>query len=276
MELVSGEKITDHCDSQQLGLRQRLELFIQVCHAIQHAHQKGVIHRDIKPSNVLVTMQDGVAAPKVIDFGIARAIEGRLTDHTVATAVGQLTGTPAYMSPEQAEGGQSPDTRGDIYSLGVVLYELLTGKTPFDGKQLTQAGLFEMLRILREDEPPAPSEALAKLPEEELATVAEARDTAPSSLIAGVRGDLDGIVAKAMAKDRRSRYDTVNGLAMDLTRFLNDEPVSARPPGKGYLLRKLLRRHKFAFAAATGVTLALAIGLAAGAFARVSRDRSRE
>ena len=262
MELVSGEKITDHCDSQRLGLKERLELFIQVCQAIQHAHQKGIIHRDIKPSNVLVTMQDGVAMPKVIDFGVARAIEGRLTGNTAVTAFGQFAGTPAYISPEQAEGGQSPDTRGDVYSLGVLLYELLTGRTPFDGKWLTNAGLFEMLRILREDEAPAPSVALARLPAEEAAEVAAARDTAPALLVTGVRGDLDGIVAKAMAKDRRSRYDTVNGLAMDLGRFLNDEPVAARPPGRLYLLRKLLRRHKLAFAAAAAVTLALIAGLA--------------
>ena len=262
MELVSGDKITDHCDIQRLSLEQRLELFILVCQAIQHAHQKGVIHRDIKPSNVLVTMQDGVAMPKVIDFGVARAIEGRLTGHTLATAHGALIGTPAYMSPEQAEGGQPPDTRGDVYSLGVLLYELLTGRTPFDGKWLTQAGLFEMLRILREDDPPSPSLALARLTAGEVATVAAARDSTPALLVARLRGDLDGIVAKAMAKDRRNRYDTVNGLAMDLRRFLNDEPVAARPPGKLYLFGKLLRRHKLAFSAAAAVSLALVAGLA--------------
>ena len=262
MELVSGEKITDHCDSQKLGLKQRLELFIQVCQAIQHAHQKGVIHRDIKPSNVLVSMQDGVAVPKVIDFGIARAIEGRLTDHTVATAVGQLAGTPAYMCPEQAEGGQSPDTRGDVYSLGALLYELLAGRAPFSSKRLLQAGLYEMLRILREDEPPAPSAVLAGLKGEELAQVAAARDVAPGSLVSMLRGDLDWIVAKAMSKDRRGRYDTVNGLAIDVRRFLNDEPVYARPTGKLYLFRKLMRRHKLAFVATGSVMLALVAGLA--------------
>ncbi|HEX7260955.1 MAG TPA: serine/threonine-protein kinase [Luteolibacter sp.] len=261
MELVSGDKITRHCDTHQLGLRQRLELFIQACQAIQHAHQKGIIHRDIKPSNVLVADQDGTAVPKVIDFGISRAVEGRMADETSATAHGQLVGTPAYMSPEQAEGGKDPDTRGDIYSLGVLLFELLTGRTPFDGKRLTQVGLFEMLRILRDEEPPAPSVALSSLEREELAVVAAARSCSAPALIAAVRGDLDGIVAKAMAKDRENRYDTVNGLAMDLRRFLNDEPVSARPPGRLYLFGKLVRRHKLVFAAAAVATLSLVAGL---------------
>ncbi len=276
MEMVFGERITSHCDTKGLGLRQRLELFIQVCQAIQHAHQKGIIHRDIKPSNVLVSDQDGGSLPKVIDFGISRAVEGRLSDETYATTHGQLIGTPAYMSPEQAEGGQDPDTRGDVYSLGVLLHELLTGRTPFDGKRLNQVGLFEMLRILREEEPPAPSLVLSRLGAEELAEVAAARGCTAATLVAAVRGDLDGIVAKAMAKDRKGRYDTVNGLALDLRRFLNDEPVLARPPGKLYLFRKLLRRHKLGFAAAAGVTLALIAGLSVSSWFYLREREARQ
>ncbi|WP_035614936.1 serine/threonine-protein kinase [Haloferula sp. BvORR071] len=276
MEMVFGDRITSHCDTKRLGLRQRLELFIQVCQAIQHAHQKGIIHRDIKPSNVLVSDQDGAALPKVIDFGISRAVEARLSDETYATTHGQLIGTPAYMSPEQAEGGQDPDTRGDVYSLGVLLHELLTGRTPFDGKRLSRAGLFEMLRILREEEPPAPSLVLSRLGTEELAEVATARDCTAATLVTAVRGDLDGIVAKAMAKERAGRYDTVNGLAADLRRFLNDEPVSARPPGKVYLLRKLLRRHKLVFAAAAAVTLALVAGLSVSSWFYVREREARQ
>ncbi|MEO5715174.1 MAG: protein kinase [Luteolibacter sp.] len=219
---------------------------------------------------------DGTAVPKVIDFGISRAVEGGSAEETVATAHGQFVGTPAYMSPEQAEGGQDPDTRGDVYSLGVLLYELLTGRTPFDVKRLTQAGLFEMLRILREEEPPAPSVVLSRLGTEELAAVAAARDCPPGAWATAMRGDLDGIVAKAMAKDRESRYDTVNGLAMDLRRFLNDEPVTARPPGRLYLFRKLLRRNKLVFAAAAAVTLALFGGFAVSSWFYVREREARQ
>jgi serine/threonine protein kinase len=260
MELVHGEKITDHCDACRLGIKQRMELFIQVCNAIQHAHQKGVIHRDIKPSNILVTTQDGQAAPKVIDFGIARAVEGRFSDDTRITGNSQLIGTPAYMSPEQAEGSLNLDTRGDIYSLGVLLYELLTGRPPFDSKRLAQAGMLEMMRILREEEPLAPSAMLARLEASGLAVVAANRDSDPKSLVSLVRGDLDGIVLKALAKDCQSRYATVAGLAADVRCHLNDEPVSARPPGQFYLFAKLVRRNKLAFAAAVAIFLALAAG----------------
>jgi serine/threonine protein kinase len=276
MELVSGERITSYCDTQRLGVRERLELFIQVCQAIQHAHQKGIIHRDIKPSNVLVSHQEGTAVPKVIDFGISRAIEGRIGDETCATAHGHFVGTPSYMCPEQAEGGQPSDTRGDVYSLGALLHELLTGRIPFDGKRLTEVGLFEMLRILREEEPPSPSQVLGQLAPDDLAAAAEARNTTTSSLLAAVRGDLDWIVSKAMAKDRRGRYDTVNGLAMDLRRYLNDEPVSARPPGKLYLFRKLLRRHRIAFAAAAAVTVALVGGLAVSSWFYLREREARQ
>lgn len=260
MELVPGVKITEHCDACRLGIRQRLDLFIQVCNAIQHAHQKGVIHRDIKPSNILVTTQDGLAAPKVIDFGIARAIEGRFSDDTRITGHSQLIGTPAYMSPEQAEGSLNLDTRGDIYSLGVLLYELLTGRPPFDSKRLAQAGMLEMMRILRDEEPLAPSAMLAKLESSDLSEVAAIRATDPKSLVSQVRGDLDGIILKALAKDCQNRYATVNGLALDIHRHLNDEPVSARAPGKLYLFAKLVRRNKITFAAAAAIALAIVAG----------------
>ena len=261
MELVSGVKITTHCDEQRLGLRERLELFLQVCQAIQHAHQKGVIHRDIKPSNILVSMRDGIAEPKVIDFGIARATEGRLSDHTAVTAGQLLLGTPAYMSPEQAEGGPDLDTRADVYSLGVLLVELLTGHPPFDSERLAKAGLLETLRILREEEAPAPSASLAGLPAEELVAVAEQRGTQAARLIAAVRGELDWIALKALAKDRRSRYETINGLAMDVRRYLDDEPVLASSPGRFYLLGKTVRRHKALFGSAAAVVTALVVGL---------------
>ena len=260
MELVHGEKVTDHCDASRLGIGQRLELFILVCQAIQHAHQKGIIHRDIKPSNILVTTQDGQAAPKVIDFGIARAVEARFSDDTRITGHSQMIGTPAYMSPEQAEGRLDLDTRGDIYSLGVLLYELLTGRPPFDSKRLAQAGMLEMMRILREEEPLAPSAMVARLESSDLAVVAANRDSDPKSLVSQVRGDLDGIVLKALAKDCQSRYATVAGLAADVRCHLNDEPVSARPPGQFYLFAKLVRRNKLAFAAAVAIFLALAAG----------------
>jgi tetratricopeptide (TPR) repeat protein len=276
MELVHGVKITEHWDAQRLGLRQRLELFIQVCHAIQHAHQKGIIHRDIKPSNVLVSSQDGQTVPKVIDFGIVRAIEGRLPDQTTLTGGDQFVGTPAYMSPEQAEGGADLDTRSDVYSLGILLFELLTGATPFDGKRLREVGLFEMLRILREEEAPAPSALLAAMDPDNLAAVAASRGLQPSQLVAAVKGDLDWIVLKALSKDRRSRYDTVNGLAADLRRFLNDEPVTARSPGRLYLFGKLVRRNRAVAASAAAVVLALMAGLVASSWFYLREREARQ
>ncbi|MEO5714633.1 MAG: serine/threonine-protein kinase [Luteolibacter sp.] len=272
MELVSGVKITTHCDEQRLGLRQRLELFIQVCHAIQHAHQKGIIHRDIKPSNVLVSHHDGLAVPKVIDFGIARATEGRLADHTAITEGNPMLGTPAYMSPEQANGSQDLDTRSDVYSLGVLLAELLTGRTPFDGTRLAKAGVFEMLRILREEEAPAPSALLAGLTPDELATMAAARGVERAKLVAAVRGELDWIALKALAKDRGDRYETVNGLAMDLRRYLADEPVLARAPGRLYLIGKTVRRNKVLFVSTAAVLAALVVGLGTASWL-FSRER---
>ena len=264
LELVRGIRITEFCDANRCDLRQRLELFIQVCKAIQHAHQKGIIHRDIKPSNVLVAMHDGVAMPKVIDFGIAKAIEGRLTDETLHTLNEQLLGTPAYMSPEQAQLGRlDVDTRSDVYSLGVLLYELLTGRTPFDGPELLNAGFEETRRILREREPQRPSAMLAGVDADTLKAVAAERGTEPARLISQVKGDLDWIVVKSLEKERSRRYDTANGLAMDVQRFLHDEPILARPPGRLYLLGKLVRRHAVFFAAGTLVVLALTGGLGA-------------
>jgi serine/threonine protein kinase len=267
MELVRGVKITDFCDENNLSTEDRLKLFIQVCQAIQHAHQKGVIHRDIKPSNILVTVNEpgGPGCPKVIDFGIAKATTGqRLTDKTVFTAFEQFIGTPAYMSPEQAMmTSLDIDTRTDIYALGVLLYELLTGKTPLDQKELLAAGVDEMRRAIREKEPPRPSTRLSTMLEGELTTAAKHRHTDAPKLIHLLRGDLDWIVMKALEKDRARRYETANGLANDIQRHLDNEPVVARPPSNLYRLRKMARRNRLAFAAAVAVAAALVLGLAA-------------
>ncbi len=263
MELVRGIKITEYCDQHRLSPPQRLELFIKVCQAIQHAHQKGIIHRDIKPSNVLVTLHDGVPVPKVIDFGIAKAIEGRLTDRTIYTELQQFIGTPAYMSPEQAEmSGLDIDTRTDIYSLGVLLYELLTGKTPFDATELVAAGLDQMRRTIREREPARPSTRLSTMWQAgEGLAIARQRQSELPKLIHLLRGDLDWIVMKCLEKDRTRRYDTANGLASDVQRHLNSEPVVARPPSHLYRVCKLARRHKIALSAVAITTLALIAGL---------------
>ena len=277
MELVRGIKITDYCDEHNLSTNERLELFMQVCGAIQHAHQKGVIHRDIKPSNILVTSNDGVPLPKVIDFGIAKATQGRLTDKTVFTAFEQFLGTPAYMSPEQAElNWLDVDTRSDIYSVGVLLYELLTGKTPFDQKELLSAGLDEMRRTIREKEPVRPSTRLGTMLEGELTTTARDRRTEAVRLIHSLRGDLDWIVMKCLEKDRSRRYETANGLARDVQRYLADEPVLARPPSNLYRLQKLARRNKLVFAAAAAVAAALTIGLAASIWEYLIERNARQ
>ncbi len=262
MELVRGIKITDYCDRNNLSTEERLGLFIQVCRAIQHAHQKGIIHRDIKPSNILVTLNDGVPVPKVIDFGIAKATQGKLTDQTIYTAFEQFVGTPAYMSPEQAElTSLDIDTRSDIYSLGVLLYELLTGKTPFETKELLEAGLEAMRRTIREQEPVRPSTRLSTMLQAELTATAKHRHTDPPKLIHLLRGDLDWIVMKCLEKDRARRYETANGLASDIQRHLNCEPVVARPPSRLYEFQKSVRRHKFGFAAAAALIIVLALGV---------------
>jgi serine/threonine protein kinase/Tfp pilus assembly protein PilF len=263
MELVRGIKITDYCDQANLPTSDRLALFMQVCHAVQHAHQKGIIHRDLKPSNILVTLQDGTPVPKVIDFGVAKATQGPLTELTIYTRALEMVGTPLYMSPEQAEmNGLDVDTRTDIYALGVLLYELLTGRTPFDADTLRKAGYDEVRRIIREQEPQKPSTALHIMAQGTLTTVAQHRASEPPKLIHAIRGDLDWIVMKTLEKDRSRRYETANGLAADIRRHLDNEPVMARPPSKAYQFQKLVRRNKVVFAAASAVITALVIGLA--------------
>ena len=268
MELVRGIKITEYCDQNQLPTQERLRLFILVCQAIQHAHQKGIIHRDIKPSNILVTLHDGVPVPKVIDFGIAKATQGELTDKTVFTQFQQFIGTPAYISPEQAEmSGLDIDTRADIYSLGVLLYELLVGQTPFDAKEMMQGGLDALRQIIREREPLRPSTKLNTLPGDARTTAGKRRQTEVGKLVHQLQGDLDWIVMKCLEKDRTRRYDTANGLAMDIQRHLTNEAVLARPPSAAYRFQKLVRRHKLAFAAAGAVTLTLIAGLSLSTWA---------
>ena len=263
MELVRGVAITDYCDQHRLSPRERLELFLTVCHAVQHAHQKGIIHRDIKPSNVLVTSHDGRPVVKVIDFGVAKAISGgQLSERTVYTRFAQMIGTPLYMSPEQAElSGADIDTRTDIYSLGVLLYELLTGTTPFDRRRLARAALDEVRRIVREEEPPKPSTRLSQSASS-IPSIAVNRQTEPARLSKLVRGELDWIVMKALEKDRSRRYETANGLARDIRRYLNDESVEACPPTKWYRFRKLARQNRGAFAFGTAAALVVVLSVA--------------
>ncbi|MBX9623102.1 MAG: serine/threonine-protein kinase, partial [Gemmataceae bacterium] len=275
MELVKGVPITAYCDELHLSIRDRLGLFVQVCAAVQHAHQKGVIHRDLKPSNVLVAVQDGRPVPKVIDFGVAKAVGARLTDETMYTELGAVIGTLEYMAPEQAElSALDVDTRADVYALGVLLFELLTGTTPLTRSRLKAAGLAAMLRAIKEEEPPKPSTRLTES-KESLAGLAAARRTDPRRLAREVRGELDWIVLKALEKDRTRRYDTANGLARDVERFLADEPVEAGPPSGWYRVRKFARRNRGPVLAAGLVAAALLLGIAGTTWGLVRADRAR-
>jgi serine/threonine protein kinase/WD40 repeat protein len=277
MELVRGIRITEYCDQNQLPTQERLKLCMQVCRAIQHAHQKGIIHRDIKPSNILVTLDDVLPVPKVIDFGIAKATQQELTEKTVFTQFHQFLGTPAYVSPEQAElGGLDIDTRSDIYSLGVLLYELLTGKTPFETQELLKGGLETMRQVIREAQPLRPSTRLNDMGKDELTTTALSRGADPPELISLVRGDLDWIVMKCLEKDRARRYETANGLARDLERHLKNEPVQARPPSRLYEFRKSVRRHWVGFAAITAMLAVLAMGIMLSWRAQQRESRLRQ
>ncbi len=274
MELVKGIPITDYCDRNQLSTRERLELFILVCQALQHAHLKGLIHRDIKPSNILVTLHDGTPVPKVIDFGIAKATESRLTERTLFTRFHQFIGTPAYMSPEQAEmSGLDIDSRSDVYALGVLLYELLAGSTPFDGRELLDAGYNELQRVIREEEPPKPSTRLSTLSQEGLTSLAKNRSVQSGELGSALHGDLDWIVMKALEKDRTRRYETAADLARDVRRHLSDEPVEAGPPGKLYRMNKFFRRHRSVAIAGTIVGLSLIAAIFVGGFGLLRATR---
>jgi eukaryotic-like serine/threonine-protein kinase len=281
MEWVRGSRITDFCDKERLDLRHRINLFTEVCKGIQHAHQKGVIHRDIKPSNILIAEENGKPAPKVIDFGVAKAISDDFGTGTAVTLHDQFVGTPAYMSPEQADLKQQDiDTRSDVYSLGILLYELLVGRTPFDAKELNEAGLTAMRAIIVEREPATPSATLASLTPDALRETADSRQTDTTRLVAAVRGDLDSVVMKAIEKDRSLRYGTVNGLIMDLQRYVAHEPVIARPRSRTYLFGKFVRRNRLAVGAAVAIVTSLVLGLgAASAFylreRRAKQEQSR-
>ena len=262
MELVNGLPLCRFCDELKLTTKERLELFVPICQAVQHAHQKGVIHRDLKPANILVTTLDGKPVSKVIDFGVAKATSGKLTDESMATQFGSVVGTLEYMAPEQAAfTGEDIDTRADIYSLGVILYELLTGLRPIDGKRLSSAAFTELIRIIREEEPSKPSTRLST--DVSLPGLAALRQTEPRKLLTMLRGELDWVVMKCLEKRRERRYETANGLARDIERYLADEVVEARPPSAGYRLAKYVRRHKGQVIAASLVLLAVLSGLGA-------------
>ena len=275
MELVQGVPITHYCDENKLSLKERLELFIPVCRAMQHAHQKGIIHRDVKPSNVLVTLYDGKPVPKVIDFGVAKAIEQKLTERTMFTQYRAIVGTLEYMAPEQAEmSGLGVDTRSDIYSLGVLLYELLTGTTPVEQAKVRELTYIQLLRMIQEDEPPKPSTRLSTT--QQLATIAAQRRTGVRELAKQVRGELDWIVMKALEKDRTRRYETASGLARDVERFLHDEPVEAGPPSARYRLRKFAHRYRRGLQIAGAFALLLVAGAAFSAWEAVQARRAAQ
>lgn len=274
MELVNGLPVTQFCDVTKIGIRTRLELFILICQAVQHAHQKGIVHRDLKPSNILVTMIDGKPIPKVIDFGLAKAIGGKLTDESILTNFGTVVGTLEYMSPEQAGfAGEDVDTRADIYSLGVVLYELLTGLRPFDGKRLRKAAFDEMIRMIREEEPSKPSTRMSM--EESSPALAAVRQIEPAHLSKLLRGELDWLVMKCLEKQRDRRYETVDGLAHDVQRFLADEAVEARPPNAAYRWSKFVRRNKRSVIASSLVFLAILGGIAGTTWGLIRAERAK-
>src|SRR5947209_18597922 len=273
MELVKGVPITEFCDARRLTPWERLELFVPVCQAVQHAHQKGVIHRDLKPSNVLVALYDDKPVPKVIDFGVAKATGGTLTERTIDTGFGGVVGTPEYMSPEQATfNNLDVDTRSDVYALGVLLYELLAGSPPFSRKELEKKGLLEMLRVVREEEPPRPSTRLSTA--EALPTLSANRGTEPTKLTGLLRSELDWVVMRALEKDRTRRYQTAHGFGADVQRYLAGEPVQAHPPSAGYWVRKFVRRNRGRVLATAALTVSLLAG--AGAVVAVEAKAARE
>ena len=277
MELVKGRTITEYCDEQKLSTRERLQLFIDVCRAVQHAHQKGIIHRDIKPSNVMVTVSDGKPIPKVIDFGVSKALRHNLVEDTIYTADGQMVGTPLYMAPEQAAMSTNDvDIRSDVYSLGVLLYELLTGTTLFDKETLKHVGFDELRRIIREDEPPRPSSRVSTLNADTLSMVSDKRKIDPRRLGQTLRGELDWIVMKALEKDRDRRYESANAFANDVGRFLNDEAVQAKPSSSWYRLKKVARRNKARLAAASVMLLAVMVASSVVGWALHDRATNQE
>ena len=266
MELVKGIPLNEYCDTHKLNIRDRLQLFMQICSAVQHAHQKGIIHRDLKPTNILVESHDGKPVPKVIDFGLAKATSGiQLSEHTLFTAFGSVMGTPLYMAPEQANfNAVDVDTRADVYALGVILYELLTGTTPITRESMKKAAIDEMLRLIREQEAPTPSSRLSTM--ESTPSIAANRQMEPRKLGRFIKGELDWIVMKALSKERDRRYETANGFARDVERFLTNEPVAAGPPSARYRLRKFVRRNRPQVIAASLVLFALLAGFAGTAF----------